>query len=109
MGSGLDQKLKKKKKKLVSLAEDLREGLILVGVARCIAMVLVWTDISNGDLDCAGKFPLLAVLPPISLTFFSFSFTRLCCPRRVQLVTANRSLRSSIDFLHSGPLQQSFE
>ncbi|KAF8454161.1 sodium bile acid symporter family-domain-containing protein [Terfezia claveryi] len=51
---------------------ELREGLILVGVARCIAMVLIWTNLASADLPYCAMLVALNSLLQIAL-FAPFS------------------------------------
>ncbi|GAA5919133.1 hypothetical protein JCM1841_005645 [Sporobolomyces salmonicolor] len=58
--------------------QDLREGLILVGLARCIAMVLVWTDIAGGDLDfCALTVAVNSLLQIVLYSPFAIFYIRV--------------------------------
>ncbi|KAI1752572.1 sodium bile acid symporter family-domain-containing protein [Xylaria castorea] len=57
---------------------DLRTGLILVGLGRCIAMVLIWTDLAGGDGEyCAILVAINSVLQIVLFAPLAILFIRV--------------------------------
>jgi ACR3 family arsenite transporter len=58
---------------------DLREGLVFVGIARCIAMVLIWNDLAGGDPEyCAVLVAVNSILQIVLFAPLGVFYVKVC-------------------------------
>lgn len=85
--------------------QDLREGLIFVGIARCIAMVLIWTDLAKGDGDyCAVLVAFNSILQIVLFAPFAVFYIKVVSNSSNKLAVSYTKVASSVAVFLGIPL-----
>ncbi|KAJ5111851.1 hypothetical protein NUU61_001481 [Penicillium alfredii] len=84
---------------------ELREGLILVGLARCIAMVLIWTGLAGGDSEyCAILVAVNSLLQMVLFAPLAIFFIKVISHSGSQVTLSYSTAATSVAVFLGIPL-----